>query len=367
MSTPASLKGGPNTTNTLVMKRYTMLYIIIIWISLLPVLFFVWLTWPGYYYNRLLFFLLLPVYAMIWYLLWVVDAIIISKFMLFIVNLIHKPKEGYFPRNKSNKDYRFWSLRATIKKFGFWATHNCPLPWLDILAFKLYGVKVGSSTALFDAYIDVEFIEMGKNCVIGQGAVIMSAMLTQDLLIIRKVQMGDNVVIGAHSIVSPGTIIGDNTIIGAMSTTHVGQVLESNWVYFGIPSRKYRKNEYLSIEESEEEIARKEDLTIEYLTADELKSLQEIRLRKKRKEKRTSKRFEKKIEKQEKRLENQEKRLEDLSKTDLSARKERKIGKIEKKIEKRVQKSEKIKERLSELTKKNIIEDDSEETNLKQE
>lgn len=367
MSTPASLKAGPNTTNTLVLKRYSMLYIILIWLSLLPVLFFVWLTWPGYYYNRLLFFFLLPVYAMLWYILWIADAILFSKLLLTIINLIHKPKEGYFPRDKKNIDYRFWSLRATIKKFAVWATHSSPLPWLDIIAFKLFGVKVGSSTALFDAYVDLEFVEIGNNCIIGQGAVIMGAMITHELLIIKHVKIGNNVVIGAHSVVSPGTIIGDHTTLGGMSVTHVGQELEPNWVYFGIPSRKYRKNEYLSIEESEEEIARKDNLIIQYLTPDEMNSLQEIRIRRKRKQVRTTKRYEKKIEKQEKRLENHEKRLENLAKTDLSARKERKIGKIEKKIEKRVQKSEKFKEKLSELAPKSKVIDDHENQTAEQE
>ena len=85
MSTPTSLKAGPITTNTLVHKRYTILYVLIIWISALPVMYFVWKTWPGYYEDRVLFFVLLPVYAMLWYLLMVADSIVVSKFFLILI------------------------------------------------------------------------------------------------------------------------------------------------------------------------------------------------------------------------------------------------------------------------------------------
>lgn len=51
----------------------------------------------------------------------------------------------------------------------------------------------------------------------------------------NAVEIGDNVFIGARTIVLPGTIIGDNTIIGAGSVIK-GQI-KSNSVYAGNPAR----------------------------------------------------------------------------------------------------------------------------------
>ncbi|MHA1727268.1 MAG: acyltransferase [Promethearchaeota archaeon] len=347
MSIPASLKGGPITTNTLFSKNYLWFHIIIIWLSLLPVLFFIWFTWPGYYNNRLFFFLTLPFYLMCWYLLLVADTILISKFFLMIVNLIHKPREGYFPRDDKNRDYRFWSLRATIKKFALWVTHNCPLPWLDIIAFKIFGVKVGKAT-LFDAFVDVEFIEIGNNAIIGQGSVIMSTMITKDWLIIKKVIIGNDTVIGAHSVVSPGTIFGNNTVLGAMSATTVGQVLESDWVYMGVPCRKYKTNVYQSLEESAEELARKRENFKQYLTIEDIEEIE----RQKWKERREKRRKRRKSKKYHRKLERQEKKLEKLQEKELQQINGKKRERVQEKIEKKKEKGGKIKERIDILTER---------------
>ena len=365
MSIPASLRGGPTTTNSLSSKKYIIFYITIIWLSLLPVLYFVWLTWPGYSYNPVYFFFMFPLYAMFWYLLVVFDAIIFSKCILIIINIIHKPKEGYFRRTNKNRDYRFWTLRATIKKFALWVTHNCPLPWVDNFAFKLFGVKLEGNISLFDAYVDVEFIEIGNNTTIGQGSVIMSTMVTRDWLIIKKVKIGENVVIGTHSVVSPGSIVGDNSILGAMSATSVGQELEQGWIYMGVPARKYRKNEYLSLEESDEEMARKRELFKQYLTIDEIEEVEDRKSRKElrteKKQVRITKKVEKKLEKQGKRLETQEKRKEKLHQKGLKQISSKKIDKIQGKIQRKNQKTEKIKIKIKQLEIKKQKQDPTEE------
>lgn len=53
---------------------------------------------------------------------------------------------------------------------------------------------------------------------------------------IGKVKIGNNVFIGAESVVLPNVTIGDNVIIGANST--VTHDMESGFVYAGCPARK---------------------------------------------------------------------------------------------------------------------------------
>lgn len=62
--------------------------------------------------------------------------------------------------------------------------------------------------------------------------------------IIKPIKIGNNVFIGAQSIILPGVIIEDNVIVGAGSL--VNKNLESNHVYAGVPIRKICSiNEYL--------------------------------------------------------------------------------------------------------------------------
>jgi carbonic anhydrase/acetyltransferase-like protein (isoleucine patch superfamily) len=103
-------------------------------------------------------------------------------------------------------------------------------------------VKTKISNSLFEGWVDTEFIEFGRDVVVGQGAIVQSAVIIGNLLIIRKTVIEDDVRIGSHAIVMPGTKIGHNCILAANSVTTVGQVLERGWIYVGIPAKKFKKN-----------------------------------------------------------------------------------------------------------------------------
>ncbi|MHA1518646.1 MAG: DapH/DapD/GlmU-related protein [Promethearchaeota archaeon] len=241
---PTGLKVGPSTTNTLAANRYLVLYILLIWLSIFPEFFLLIQIIARFEITLVYFFLILPLYLFCGYLLLVFSSLFWSWLFLKLVCMFHRPKEGYFERSMKDKDYRFWSLRAVIKKYPIWIIHNAPFPWLDTIAFKLFGNQVSFSTPTYDAWIDSEFVDIGHGTTIGQGSVIMTSMITAELLIIKRVKIGNNCLVGAHSVVSPGTQIRDNTILGALSSTTFGQELEANWVYMGTPAVKYRPSKF---------------------------------------------------------------------------------------------------------------------------
>ena len=242
MSTPASLNVGPNTTLTLVKKRYLIFYVFLIWISIFSIQFEFWLFWKLYEPKFIHFLIFLPPLILVMYLTSIIISLIFAKIFLIIVNIFHKPREGVFLRHISDKDYRYWSLRSTIKKWPIWISHKFPFPFMDNICSKMFGVKTKYSNSLFEGWVDTEFIEFGKNIVVGQGAIVQSALIVGNLFIIRKTTIEDNVVIGIHSVVMPGTHMKKNSILGGHSLTTVGQVLEENWVYLGAPAKKFKKN-----------------------------------------------------------------------------------------------------------------------------
>ncbi|MFX1593672.1 MAG: DapH/DapD/GlmU-related protein [Promethearchaeota archaeon] len=242
MSVPSSLKVGPNTTLILAKKRYLIFYIFLIWISIFSIQFEFWLFWNLYEPKFTHFLLFLPFLVFIMYLTGISISLIFAKIILVIVNLLHKPREGIFLRHPSDKDYRYWSLRSTIKKWPIWLSHKFPFPFMDNICFKMFGVKTVYSNSLFEGWVDTEFIEFGKNVVVGQGAVVQSAVIAGNLFIIRKTIIEDNVMIGSQSVVMPGTHIKKNSILGGHSMTTIGQVLEEEWIYLGAPAKKFKKN-----------------------------------------------------------------------------------------------------------------------------
>ena len=242
MSVPASLKCGPHTTLLLVKKRYLIFYIFLIWISIFSIQFEFWLLWKLYEPRFIHFLILLPLLIFVMYITSIAISLIFAKIFLVITNLIHKPREGVFLRHPSDKDYRYWCLRSVIKKWPLWLSHKFPFPFMDNICLKLFGIKTKYSNSLFEGFIDTEFIDFGKNVTIGQSALIQSALIIGNLFILRKTVLEDNVMVGAHSVVMPGTYIKKNSILAGSSMTTVGQVLDESFIYVGAPAKKFKKN-----------------------------------------------------------------------------------------------------------------------------
>ncbi len=257
MSVPSSLKVGPHTSLLLVKKRYIIFYLFLIWLSIFSIQFEFWLFWKLFNIGKYVhFYFFLPLLLFIMYLTAIIVSLIFAKIFLIIVNLIHKPREGVFLKDKSDKDYRYWSLRNTIKKWPIWISHKFPFPFMDNICSMMFGVRTKYSNSLLEGWVDTEFIEFGKNVVVGQGAVVQSALIIGNLFIIRKTVIEDNVVIGSQSIVMPGTHMRKNSILGGHSMTTVGQELEENFIYLGAPAKKFKKNVFL--EDGLEEIIKKQ-------------------------------------------------------------------------------------------------------------
>ncbi|MBN1802809.1 MAG: hypothetical protein JW891_14970 [Candidatus Lokiarchaeota archaeon] len=189
----------------------------------------------------------------------------VVKIILRFINLIHKPKEGVFERNKKDKDYCYWSLRALVRKWPAWLSRQLSLPFIETLVAKLLGLKVPFSALLSEGWYDCEFIQCGKNVRLGQGSILMSNLIIKDKIIIKKIKIEDNVIIGAHSIILPGTEIGENSIIDAISMTQLNQKISANSTYSGQPTKKKFDNSIINNRNSIERsiFAKKRELDLD--------------------------------------------------------------------------------------------------------
>ncbi len=221
--------------------------------SIFILTFFSYAMMSNFFHWRIL---ILIVDILVWWSFWLITSLFLGKLVLIVLKLIHQPKEGLFKVNRKDKDYYFFCLRVSVKKFIFWIWNNFCFPWVTNLAFKACDMKADFKSTLFDGWSDAEFIEFGNNIMLGQGAVVLSSMIIGDHLLIKKVIIGDHVVIGGNAIVAPGTIIGKSTTLGVWAVTHINQVLEPNYIYIGKPAKKYQPAHKM-IEESKKQPIRR--------------------------------------------------------------------------------------------------------------
>jgi len=224
--------------------KFLAVYVPILWLSGLMVAIF-WYEYTRYFGLSTILFLPIALFLMIY--IFILGVLFFSKMLLILVNLLHKPREGIFLAEIGDKDYEFWMMRTVLKKIALWFLRNSPLPWMDVLAFRWFGIRMDFSSHLNDAWCDAEFVDFGRNVLIGQGATVMSSMVVGKYLIIKRVIFEDYALVGGQTTIAPGTIMRHDSLIGALSTTTYNQILDPNWVYFGIPGIKLKKNKYAQI------------------------------------------------------------------------------------------------------------------------
>ena len=211
-----------------------------------PALFWLWYCWQLFPIKNLLFYFLFPLLFFIDLVILILGSLIVAKIFLVFANLFHRPKEGVFEISKKDKDYASWSLRAVIRKWPIWLARQLSLPSLEKLVTKFLGVKVSFSSSIHEAWIDSEFVQIGKNVKLGQGCIIASNLLVKNKLIIKKVVVGDNVIIGAHCVISAGTIIASNAVLHSNTMTTINQHLKANLLYQGAPATAFGNNNLIN-------------------------------------------------------------------------------------------------------------------------
>ncbi|MFX1446640.1 MAG: hypothetical protein ACFFCG_00725, partial [Promethearchaeota archaeon] len=224
--------------------KFLAVYIPIFWLSGLMAAIF-WYEYTRFFGLSTILFLPLALFCMIY--IFIFGVLFFSKMLLIFVNLLHKPREGVFLAEIGDTDYEFWMMRTELKKIALWFLRNSPLPWLDVIAFRWFGIRMDFSSHLNDAWCDAEFVDFGRNVLVGQGATVMSSMVVGKYLIIKRVIFEDYVLVGGQTTIAPGTIIKRDGFIGALSTTTYDQILQPKWIYFGIPAIKLKENKYAAI------------------------------------------------------------------------------------------------------------------------
>jgi acetyltransferase-like isoleucine patch superfamily enzyme len=163
----------------------------------------------------------------------------IGSSALFIRVLHVRYKEGdYGTTIKDRTSFKFILSYAlyfpTYKVIGF-----LNIPPVKVLFLKMIGCKIGKNVVLagdewiFDPYVT----EIGDNTTIGARSII-TGHIGEGHLIVKKVHIGNNCLIGGDSFIMPGVIIEDNVIVGAKSLVLKDQVLKTGKMYAGIPAHE---------------------------------------------------------------------------------------------------------------------------------
>ena len=124
---------------------------------------------------------------------------------------------------------------------------NLVLPYIsgtvwNKLFYKLLGAKIGknvfiNSPKLSDAYL----LELGDNVVIGGDSAITCHIFEGNSLILGKIKIGSNSLIGAESYIMPGATIGDYCNVGIKAYVRKNKTIPDKTMLLAFPGTNAKK------------------------------------------------------------------------------------------------------------------------------
>jgi len=171
--------------------------------------------------------------------------IIIETFIpgLFIRFLRLKIDEGEYEISILDWNFFKYSLyfvlyRPSLKLIGI-----LPLLPLRIRFLKLVGLKMGKSSVLAGSELihDPYMLEIGEQTLIGGWSQI-TGHVGEKKLLVKKVKIGDNCLIGGKSFLMPGVTVEDNVTVALNSVVLKDMHLKKGRIYAGTPAKEVSRN-----------------------------------------------------------------------------------------------------------------------------
>lgn len=115
-------------------------------------------------------------------------------------------------------------------------THFIPVPLMR-LVYQALGAKFGENSFCVGVILDPPLTHIGNNSIIGHDAVLFSHSIEGAHLALKPITIGNNVTIGAKSVIMAGVTIGDNAIVSAGAVVRKGTVIKTGELWGGVPAK----------------------------------------------------------------------------------------------------------------------------------
>ncbi|MBS3071752.1 hypothetical protein J4408_02070 [Candidatus Pacearchaeota archaeon] len=205
---------------------------------------FLSLTIPGiliiksYQSSNILFFILSLLISIYLY------QIILLFLSAIAYRLTSKPKTGEILTTKEMVLYLYATsilifVHRSLPRF----TINM-FPFPGYFFYRICGAKIAINVNILGiAHIfEPNLINIGRNTTLGNQALITPHIVKKfGKTLLGKIEIGNNVLVGAHSIIWPDVKIGDNSIVAENSSVKPGTIIPPNEIWGGNPAKFIKK------------------------------------------------------------------------------------------------------------------------------
>lgn len=189
-------------------------------------------------------FLLLPVIIYVGAVLFFISELYITGGIIKLFRITYQP--GTYEYSLRNKNTFKWTLICVLytpfRKF----LEIFPLGRIRQSYLHLLGMKIGTNSLVGGVIKDPCLTEFGNNVTMGEYAIIYGHIhnMQFETILMDRVRVGNNCVIGAGAIIMPGAVLEDDSVVAAGALVTKGQILLKGKMYGGIPAKEIIKKSH---------------------------------------------------------------------------------------------------------------------------
>jgi len=161
-----------------------------------------------------------------------------SALLLRLMMLVKPFTPGSYSMDDSL--FIYWKLFTVTYEFGKGAL----LPFTTVFAKPvialLFGAKIGKDIALGGTLVDPQLIEIGDEAIVGQDTVITAHTITSGMITLTPVRIAAKATIGVNSVLMSGVEVGENSVVAAGSVVPPNTHIPANELWGGIPAKKIK-------------------------------------------------------------------------------------------------------------------------------
>ncbi len=233
-------KGKSNFLFLLRKIEITLIVFIIFSIGFIPFTIFFYIFYHLFQIYQLFIFLLLPIIIYLGIIILIIAQLIISGIFINIFNI--KYKIGKYNYNYSDRNSFKWILNCSLYTPCRKIIEIIPIGRIKIIYYKLIGMKIGINSLVGGVIKDPCITSIGDNVTMGEYSIIYGHIhnYKENKITINTVKIGNNCIIGAGSIIMPGSVLEDNVILATGAVVTQNQILKKGKIYGGIPAKEIK-------------------------------------------------------------------------------------------------------------------------------
>lgn len=144
----------------------------------------------------------------------------------------------------TTEDFQFtlWKVQHVVEELGKLSLWIFFPVFFRQIFYSLFGAKVGKNVVVAGKILDPQLTTLEDGCVLGEGSILTSHVMTQNRFILRRIQVGSGATVGIGTILLPGVKIGEGAVILPGSVIRANTQVPRGEVWGGAPAILIKKN-----------------------------------------------------------------------------------------------------------------------------